>query len=329
MSEQSKIDAERAAFESAVIKLQSEWPFNGIGLNKREDGSYVDPAEQAGWLAWQARASLPVGVPDAWRDALQKIAKHAPPVNCAAKTEVEKLALIAVHALIAFSAPQFSQPTDHQSEKVGTAAPTVKAEQPDCVYCQGHGEVMRTSGQTAESYSEHNEECPECQGTGLAPSLPAAVSADQPYQDGIAEDLERSDWTPIEALQWYAAGKHFDTVGGRTRIIDTGAVASNALKHASLDYLELKGDAELSELRAALSAQQSAPERVSVPVEVPATSAQLHEALLKVRGSAINARECIGGIRQGQNVTSSELWGACEHLDLAITCASAAIKGVI
>lgn len=71
-------------------------------------------------------ASLPVGVTDAWRDALQKIAKHAPPVNCAAKTEVEKLALIAVHALITFSAPQFSKPTDHQSAKVGTAAPTVK-----------------------------------------------------------------------------------------------------------------------------------------------------------------------------------------------------------
>lgn len=65
-NENSKLDAERAAFESAVIKLQSEWPFNGIGLNKREDGSYVDPAEQAGWLAWQARASLPVGVPDGY-----------------------------------------------------------------------------------------------------------------------------------------------------------------------------------------------------------------------------------------------------------------------
>jgi len=103
-----------------------------------------------------------------------------------------------------------------------------------------------------------------------SPSLPAAGSADQPYPDGIADDLERSEWTPLEALQWYATGKHFDVVGGRTRIIDTGAVASNALKHASLDHLELKGDAELSELRAALSAQQSAPEQVSVPVELAA-----------------------------------------------------------
>ncbi|MDV5861342.1 zinc finger-like domain-containing protein [Pseudomonas mendocina] len=96
--------------------------------------------------------------------------------------------------------------------------------------------------------------CQVCDAAIPAVDLPSAAPAEQPYPHGIAEDLERSDWTPIEALQWYAAGKHFDVVGGRTRIIDTGAVASNALKHASLAYLELKGDAELPELRAALSA---------------------------------------------------------------------------
>ena len=105
------------------------------------------------------------------------------------------------------------------------------------------------------------------------------ASADQQYPDGIANDLERSDWTPIEALQWYAAGKHFDVADGRTRIIDTGAVASNALKHASLAYLELKGDAELSELRAALSAQQSAPERgdgwIPVSERLPAVAQEV------------------------------------------------------
>jgi len=101
-----------------------------------------------------------------------------------------------------------------------------------------------------------------------ADSLPAAGSAAKPYPDDVAADLERSDWTPEEALRWYAAGRHFDVVGGRTRIIDTGAVASNALKHVSLPYLEMKGDAELSELRGAISADQSVPERVSVPREL-------------------------------------------------------------
>lgn len=69
-----------------------------------------------------------------------------------------------------------------------------------------------------------------------------------PYAPGIAEQMERTDWTPEQALRWYAEGKHFDTVDGRTRIIDTGSVASNALKHASLDYLETKGDAALAEV---------------------------------------------------------------------------------
>lgn len=118
--------------------------------------------------------------------------------------------------------------------------------------------------------------CQVCDAAIPAVHLPSAAPAEQPYPHGIAEDLERSDWAPLEALQWYAAGKHFDVADGRTRIIDTGAVASNALKHASLAYLELKGDAELSELRAALSAQKSA--HVSVP-----------ECKLGIRGRAYDA----------------------------------------
>lgn len=65
----------------------------------------------------------------------------------------------------------------------------------------------------------------------------------------IAAQLERTDWTPAEALQFYADQKNFDIVKGRVRIIDNGAIASNALKHLSTERLELKGDAELTELR--------------------------------------------------------------------------------
>lgn len=96
-------------------------------------------------------------------------------------------------------------------------------------------------------------------------------SPDAPYADDIAADLERSDWTPEDALRWYAAGKHFDTTNGRTRIIDTGAVASNALKHLSLPYLEMKGDAELTELREAMaqpSPAQAEAERPEVVARV-------------------------------------------------------------
>lgn len=57
----------------------------------------------------------------------------------------------------------------------------------------------------------------------------------------IQRDLERTDWTPETALRWYAAGKHFDSVAGRTRILDTGAVASIALKRSDAAYHALKG----------------------------------------------------------------------------------------
>ena len=81
-------------------------------------------------------------------------------------------------------------------------------------------------------------------------------AAPHPIAPDVAADLERSDWTPEEALRWYAAGKHYDTVpngdgSSSARILDNGAVASNALKSLSLDYAEHKGDVALMETPAA------------------------------------------------------------------------------
>lgn len=70
-----------------------------------------------------------------------------------------------------------------------------------------------------------------------------------PIPKHIADDLERVDWTPKEALRFYADGKHFDVVDGATRIIDTGAIASNALKHADIDYATMKGDVALLDIQ--------------------------------------------------------------------------------
>lgn len=68
------------------------------------------------------------------------------------------------------------------------------------------------------------------------------------FTDGPVEEppptppsLEREEWTPQQALEFYAAGRHFDVVNGRTRIIDTGAIASDALKQLSAEYAQLKG----------------------------------------------------------------------------------------
>ena len=66
-----------------------------------------------------------------------------------------------------------------------------------------------------------------------------------PIPDDIRADLERSDWTVEEALRWYAAGKHYDTINGQARILDNGAVASNALKSLSVEYASHKGDVAL------------------------------------------------------------------------------------
>jgi hypothetical protein len=53
--------------------------------------------------------------------------------------------------------------------------------------------------------------------------------------------LECEEWTPQQALEFYSAGRHFDVVNGRTRILDTGAVASDALKQLSPEYAQMKG----------------------------------------------------------------------------------------
>ncbi len=82
-----------------------------------------------------------------------------------------------------------------------------------------------------------------------------------PIATDVAAELERSDWKPEKALRWYAAGRHYDTVpnGDGTssaRILDTGAVASNALKSMSLEYANSKGDVALLEPREKSAAQQ-------------------------------------------------------------------------
>lgn len=88
--------------------------------------------------------------------------------------------------------------------------------------------------------------------THVAAAPQPTTSTAHPIDPAVSADLERSDWTPEEALHWYAAGKHYDTVpnGDGTssaRILDNGAVASNALKHLSREYAEHKGDAALLE----------------------------------------------------------------------------------
>lgn len=118
----------------------------------------------------------------------------------------------------------------------------------------------------------------DIEGRGPAPQ---ADSAPHPIDPAIAADLERSDWTPEEALRWYAAGKHYDTVpngdgSSSARILDNGAVASNALKSMSREYAEHKGDVALS-----------APQADSQPV--------VDSAAGRYRDECTQGGRCLGG----------------------------------
>ncbi|KPA96005.1 hypothetical protein [Pseudomonas asplenii] len=72
-------------------------------------------------------------------------------------------------------------------------------------------------------------------------SASAEPSAPTPLPDYMEAACDKFDWTPEEALRFYAEGKHFDTDRGRTRILCTGAIASHALKSLSKEYADLKG----------------------------------------------------------------------------------------
>lgn len=70
----------------------------------------------------------------------------------------------------------------------------------------------------------------------VKPALPAV---DVP--EYFVAACDKFDWTPEEALRFYAEGKHFDTADGRTRILCTGAIASHALKGLAGPYADMKG----------------------------------------------------------------------------------------
>lgn len=63
---EQKMDAERAAFEDWA---DSQWPGAKREQLKCDDyGEYLNSIYRDLWRGWQARASLPVGVPEQSRD---------------------------------------------------------------------------------------------------------------------------------------------------------------------------------------------------------------------------------------------------------------------
>lgn len=68
MSEQQKMDQERAAFEAAYSSIHGSISAGELRDLRRGDDYAESTADRLNysWRIWQARASLPVGVPDGW-----------------------------------------------------------------------------------------------------------------------------------------------------------------------------------------------------------------------------------------------------------------------
>lgn len=195
MSEEMRMDAERAAFEAWA---DSQWPGAKRQQLKRDNyGEYLNCIYRDMWRGWQARAGLPVGVPDGLRIAIQQRDHYAARVGALElgllriaddfyPDNDSEMALAlgemreAVRSLVA------AAPTVKESLSV---APTVKAEQwtdgdnikhlTDCdVAGCGRCENLMYFYQACDECGAwgHNDAGP-CACLKKSPSLPAAGSA--------------------------------------------------------------------------------------------------------------------------------------------------------
>lgn len=231
MSEQKKMDAERAAFEA--------WWVSRPHRNQPEkfaNGDYCAPSVHSAWGAWQARASLPVGVPDEsmveMAAAAYDRAAHAGATHEQAWHEALSVAL---------SAP--AAPTVKESLSV---APTVKAEQVPVTHDLRAKLISGLDEIGALSRNLRHGGCDSSDLPGLEEGLAHAI------------DMAHELISLLEAPSLPAAGSAVEEV--------TPAMIQAACAAFRMDVSPMQ--AMQAALRAALSAQQSAPERVSVPVEL-------------------------------------------------------------
>lgn len=252
MSEQSKIDAERAAFEAFVVR---EWPTAPLhyvrdALPKTDPryGEYCDESLQRAWVGWQARASQPVGVPDDWRRAVYQAEECL--TGCLAAPEVARaLDADTVRKIVAnLQAARFAM----------LAAPTVKAEQVQALTGERlYGMWVAASGLGADPWDVVTHEHDGWNGlaaqlTDAAPSLPAAGSAGEEVgSHNISHALR-------ERLLGQLAGDHEPEE--MLCVEDFYSWLSKAIDNIRAEYRKAEGSKPVQVYAsAALSAQQSEP----------------------------------------------------------------------
>lgn len=210
MSEEMRMDAERAAFEAWA---DSQWPGAKRQQLKRDNyGEYLNCIYRDMWRGWQARAGLPVGVPDGLRIAIQQRDHYAARVGALElgllriaddfyPDNDSEMALAlgemreAVRSLVA------AAPTVKESLSV---APTVKAEQAPTVKLEWF----------------QSPPGPDDSGDCIAPALPAAGSAGVEAPEVVAwmwRDLNGD----MQFNYMHPEGQELMTVAQHERIVAT------------------------------------------------------------------------------------------------------------
>ncbi len=323
MSEQMKMDAERAAFEAAYAESQGfEGKAYGLWF-KTIGGEYEISQVASAWWGWQKARSQPVGVPD--------------------ECMVEMAAAAYDRAA---NAGATHEQAWHEALSVAlTAAPTVKAEQVQCRTCNGSrmvddGEI--TCSEVGVPYENGPvkcvKDCPDC----AAPSLPAAGSAVEGvevvawrWKYLIPKEIAGSEWDWSFASHWSTGPKDAEplmTVAQHERIV----AALSAQQSATVaDYEDCLADqrrlvreldallngedgaapqASLCDivgqvssivrdeglpLLGAFSARKYAPERVRVPVELLETTVAVLESA-EERSTAAELRALLASHGRGE-----------------------------
>lgn len=213
--------------ERAAFEAAFEGVFFSSCFEREDDGSYAGRGLQGAWLGWQKARSLPVGVPSI-RDFADEVKQL-----CKDFSDLQNRPYMGdVTAAIDGLYEQFMQ-----SDAMLAAAPTVKAEQ-ECRCTMRQRLAGDGCSVCNPEYAADHEAEP-------APSLPAAGSA--------VEEVE------VVGYRWKSS---IHTAPDLTPYAPASTFAPG------YDYVDpLMTVAQHERIVATLSAQQSAPERVSVPVE--------------------------------------------------------------